>query len=63
VKGSGLGLFIVRSVTKRHGGRAYAESEGTGKGSTFTMLLPRAPDQIPASGAARVDAAAPAVKR
>ncbi|MBA3295794.1 MAG: HAMP domain-containing histidine kinase [Acidobacteria bacterium] len=43
-KGSGLGLFIVRSVAKRHGGKAFAESEGTGRGSTFTLLLPRAPD-------------------
>jgi two-component system, OmpR family, sensor histidine kinase SenX3 len=43
VKGSGLGLFIVRSVAKKHGGRAFAESRGTGLGSTFTILLPRAP--------------------
>jgi two-component system sensor histidine kinase SenX3 len=41
-KGSGLGLFIVRSVARRHGGRAFAESSGTGQGSTFTILLPRA---------------------
>jgi two-component system, OmpR family, sensor histidine kinase SenX3 len=41
-KGSGLGLFIVRSVARRHGGRAFAESQGTGHGSTFTILLPRA---------------------
>jgi signal transduction histidine kinase len=39
---SGLGLFIVRSVARRHGGRAFAESEGAGRGSTFTILLPRA---------------------
>ncbi len=40
VKGTGLGLFIVRSVAKRHGGRAWAESEGTGQGSTFFLQLP-----------------------
>jgi two-component system, OmpR family, sensor histidine kinase SenX3 len=40
VKGTGLGLFIVRSVAKRHGGRAWAESEGTGRGSTFFLQLP-----------------------
>jgi two-component system, OmpR family, sensor histidine kinase SenX3 len=42
VKGSGLGLFIVRSVVERHGGRVLAESAGEGMGSTFTILLPRA---------------------
>ena len=41
-KGSGLGLFIVRSVARKHGGRAFAESSGPGLGSTFTLLLPRA---------------------
>lgn len=39
VKGTGLGLFIVRSVARKHGGRVYAESEGAGLGSTFTMEL------------------------
>jgi len=42
VKGSGLGLFIVRSVVERHGGRVFAESGGEGMGSTFTIVLPRA---------------------
>lgn len=42
VKGTGLGLFIVRSVIEKHGGRVFAESEGLGHGSTFTILLPRA---------------------
>jgi signal transduction histidine kinase len=41
VKGSGLGLFIVRSIARRHGGRAYAESDGAGKGTTVTIELPR----------------------
>jgi len=41
VKGTGLGLFIVRSIARRHGGDAFAESEGAGRGSTFTLRLPR----------------------
>lgn len=40
VKGTGLGLFIVNSIARRHGGRVYAESAGAGRGSTFTFELP-----------------------
>ena len=41
VKGTGLGLFIVKSVVQKHGGRVYAESAGLGQGSSFTIQLPR----------------------
>jgi len=43
VKGTGLGLFIVRNAARRHGGRAYARSEGVGHGATFCLELPAAP--------------------
>ncbi|MGH9478401.1 MAG: sensor histidine kinase, partial [Terriglobales bacterium] len=45
VAGTGLGLFIVRSVIRRHGGRVHAESDGPGQGSTFVVQLPRASSQ------------------
>jgi two-component system sensor histidine kinase SenX3 len=41
VKGSGLGLFIVRAIARRHGGEACAESEGPGRGTTVSIELPR----------------------
>jgi signal transduction histidine kinase len=41
VKGTGLGLFIVRAIARKHGGRAFAESDGEGKGTTVTIELPR----------------------
>jgi signal transduction histidine kinase len=39
VKGSGLGLFIVKNVAQRHGGDAWVESV-EGAGSTFYLTIP-----------------------
>jgi two-component system sensor histidine kinase SenX3 len=41
VKGTGLGLFLVRSIARQHGGDAFAESAGEGHGSTIHLQLPR----------------------
>lgn len=48
VKGTGLGLFIVRAIARRHGGNATAQSFGMGKGTTITLELPLA--STPAEG-------------
>jgi two-component system, OmpR family, sensor histidine kinase SenX3 len=49
IKGTGLGLFIVRSVVDKHGGKVFAESEGEGLGSTFTLQLPRVTERTATS--------------
>jgi signal transduction histidine kinase len=43
-EGIGLGLSIVRTLVELQGGTARAESEGAGRGSTFTVELPIAND-------------------
>ncbi|MDE3105019.1 MAG: sensor histidine kinase [Acidobacteriota bacterium] len=40
IKGTGLGLFLVRNIARQHGGDATAASPGLGFGSTFTLTLP-----------------------
>lgn len=39
--GAGLGLAIVRQLVTAHGGRVLAQSDGAGRGATFSVLLPR----------------------
>jgi hypothetical protein len=42
IRGSGLGLFIVRSILRRHNGKVWVKSEGLGRGSTFFLRFPLA---------------------
>jgi signal transduction histidine kinase len=40
-RGSGLGLYIVRNIVRAHGGSVWASSPGLGRGSIFSIKLPR----------------------
>lgn len=40
IRGTGLGLYIVKSVVSAHGGKVSVASDGIGKGSTFQITLP-----------------------
>jgi len=44
IEGTGLGLAIVKEIVEAHRGRMMVQSE-LGKGSTFTVLLPKCADQ------------------
>ncbi|MFT7670142.1 MAG: signal transduction histidine kinase [Planctomycetota bacterium] len=40
-EGTGLGLFVVKSLVEGSGGRIQARSDGDGQGATFSLWLPR----------------------
>jgi two-component system, OmpR family, sensor histidine kinase SenX3 len=49
IKGTGLGLFLVRTIARQHGGNATATSPGPGRGSTITLTLPLATTKLQSS--------------
>jgi two-component system, OmpR family, phosphate regulon sensor histidine kinase PhoR len=42
LEGAGLGLYVCQAIVAAHGGRLWAESAGSGHGSTFSFTLPHA---------------------
>ncbi len=42
IKGTGLGLFLVRAIARQHSGSISAHSKGTNQGTTMTLVLPLA---------------------
>jgi PAS domain S-box-containing protein len=46
VKGTGLGLSITKGLVEAHGGKIWAESEGEGKGATFSFTIPKRKEMV-----------------
>jgi signal transduction histidine kinase len=44
--GTGLGLFISKSIIEAHGGKIWAENNKDGKGATFSFTLPLSKDIV-----------------
>jgi signal transduction histidine kinase len=45
-KGTGLGLYISKSIIEAHGGKIWAENNADGKGATFSFSVPLEQNQL-----------------
>ncbi len=52
-KGTGIGLYVVRSIVEAHGGKVVARSEGLGQGTTIAIRLPALSDENPGEKAVK----------
>jgi signal transduction histidine kinase len=52
-RGTGLGLFISKSIVEAHGGRIWAQNNKDGKGATFSFTIPVLKKQLPAPDESR----------
>ena len=60
-KGTGIGLYVVRSIVQAHGGRVGARSDGPGRGATLWIRLPslNPPEETESANASDTDGASP----
>ncbi|MBP7927686.1 GAF domain-containing protein [Patescibacteria group bacterium] len=60
-EGVGLGLYVAKMLIDQHGGKIWADSDGEGKGSTFSFTIPIKGNESKLAEQEKLKAATPAV--